>query len=610
MLSFAAIKSAAAPPTILNRLVQEVRTMTRVKHWITRVLEERTVFLFLLGYRWLSLLPPLLALGLAFETNPQSGWIFLTALADNLLLTLYYPRINRLVIHFPSVFVIDLVVVAWFVSLTGSASSPYYLYALSPLLAAAFFFQMRGALLTALTLTVFYGLILIPTLTATELLHVLTQIISFFLIAMLFGYASILMERIRRDRALLARNNATLERTNRELESIHKLALMMQSSAVDVADVQEIVLSTITNAMGFERATLALADPERNMLTGWLAYRREESAQGSAGLFHTTEIPLRADAGALARATLERTAAHVVDGLAPTNDPEMNQRLGFKQYVILPLYMRDHPVGVLVVDNPSGGAPISPESIRSLESVAEHAAIALGSTKLCIERAQRLAVEEERNRIAMEIHDTASQSLFGIVYTLDGCIKRLPEQATQVQNELVTLRDIAARTLSDLRGSVFDIWGGALTEIDFKQELAVYLQKLRPPPALVVEIQVKGTFNDLALNVRKNILRIAQEGLANIVKHSGATHAAIMLDAQSQPPRLVIEDNGSGFQAHEAGATHTGFGLTSIRERAHAIGGEVRIQSRLNQGTRIEVQLLGGAPAAAGKRTHANLAGG
>ncbi|MBI5301022.1 MAG: GAF domain-containing protein [Chloroflexi bacterium] len=577
-----------------------------LKRWLKRTADEQTVFLFLLSYRWLSLLPPLLALGLATETDPNIHWVFLAAFVDNFFLTVFYPRVNRLVTHFPIVFGIDLVIVAVFIALTGNVSSLYYLYALSPLLAAAFFFQMRGALLTASALTIFYGLTALPNFSPADLLRVLTQIISFYLIAMLFGYASILMNHIREDRALLARNNAILERTNRELESIHNLALMMQSSAVDVADVQEIVLTTITNAMGFERATLALVDPERNTLIGWLMHRRDEGAQTPAGLFHTTEIPLDHDAGVLARVTVERKPAYVADGLPPTNDPAMNQRLGFKQYAILPLYMRDHPVGVLVVDNPGSGAPISPESIRSLESVAEHAAIALGSTKLCIERAQRLAVEEERNRIAMEIHDTASQSLFGIVYTLDGCIKLLPAQSAQVQTELVALRDVAARTLSDLRRSLFNIWDGALSEMDFNTEIMAYLQKLGPPKSLAVQVEVKGTFNLLAASVRKNVLRIAQEGLANVVKHSGATRAVVTLDLQSQPPHLVVEDNGCGFEAHETGTSHTGFGLTSMRERAHAIGGDVQIQSHAQTGTRIEVQLHNCVPLAPEKEPNAN----
>ncbi|MDE3091877.1 MAG: GAF domain-containing protein, partial [Chloroflexota bacterium] len=455
---------------------------------------------------------------LAPGQNADAWRVFHAALADNLLLTLLYPRVNRLVLRFPLALGIDLSVVTAFIALTGGTASPYYLYALSPLLAAAFFFQMRGGLATASVFTAFYVAALAVSAAPIDLLHALTQIVSLFLIAILFGYSAILVERIRKDRALLAQNNLMLERTNRELQSLHNLALTMQSSAVDVADVQEIILTTITNEMGFERSMMGTIDPDHNVLIGWLTHRQREGAQSPSGLFHTTEIPLVPAGGIVAQTVLNRRSALVVDGLPPTNDLALNRRLDMKRYAILPMYMRDHPLGVLLVDNPDSGAPITAESMHSLELVADQAAIALGSTKLCIERAQRLAIEEERNRLAMEIHDTASQSLFGIVYTLDGCVKMLPEHSSEVQAKLADLREVASRTMNDLRRSVYDIWSGELSESDFQTELAAYFQKLGAPASLKVEIHVAGIFNGLSSVVRRNLLRIAEEGLANVVK--------------------------------------------------------------------------------------------
>ena len=559
-----------------------------LKKWRARAADERNIFFYLLGYRWLSLLPPFLALILSSRQDDFFLPIFLAALGDNLFLTLFHPQVNRWVLRFPAILAIDLAIVAIFLALTGGTASPFYLYALSPLLAAAFFLRLRGALIAASIFTIFYALALNLTTTSFELLQLVTQIVSFFLIAILFGYSAILIEQSRRNRALLATSNATLERTNRELTSIHNLALKMQSSAVDVADIEEVILTTITNAMGFERAMMALVDPERNALIGWLTHRRHESDKVPTGIFHTMEIALRRESGVVAQAVLQREPGYVVDGLPPTGDPAMNQRLKLKKYAILPLYMRDNPVGVLLVDNPDSGAPITPESMHSLKLVADQAAIALGSTKLCIERAQRLAVEEERNRIAMEIHDTATQSLFGIVYTLDGCIKRLGEDPAEVQTKLIDLRAVAAHTMNDLRHSVYDIWAGALTETKFKSELESYLVKLGAPAALAVEINVVGSFEGLDMTARRNLLRIAAEGLANVVKHSVATRAAITLDLAHQPARLVVEDNGRGFDDHQISA---GIGLNSIRERARAIGAEARIESEPGQGTRIQVEL-------------------
>ena len=400
-----------------------------IRKWSAQVTSESNVFLFLLGYSWLSLLPPGLALLLSPSQSMVPLLVFAVALTHNLLLGLFHPRLNRLVQSRPVSFSLDLIFAAAFIAFTGGTHSPYYLFALGPILAAAFFFQMRGGLITASVFGLFYLLAVAASVTfsraSADVLVALTQIVSFLLIAVLFGYPSVLLERIRHTSSELARahtellqKNASLERSNRELESIHSLGLAMQSSSVDVFDVQERILITITGELEFERAMLALVEPESNVLMGWLTHRRSRWYEAPDGLFHTSEIPLRPESGLIAQTLLGGKPCYVADAAPPTNDPAVNARLGLAGYAILPLVMRDHPVGVLVVDNPETHTLITPESFRSLASVANQAALALGSTRLCVERAQRLAVEEERNRIAMEIHDTASQSLFGIVYAL------------------------------------------------------------------------------------------------------------------------------------------------------------------------------------------------
>ena len=180
-----------------------------LKQWRTRAVEEHDVLLFLIGYRWLALLPPLLSLFLSPSTDTNRG-ILLLAFADNLFLSIFHPRVNRVVTRVPLSFAFDLVLVAILLTLTGGSSSPYYLFALSPVLASAFFFQLRGAILTASTFTVFYLAALVIHLPAFDVLSALEQVISFYLIAVLFGYASILVARNRAARALLAQNNATL----------------------------------------------------------------------------------------------------------------------------------------------------------------------------------------------------------------------------------------------------------------------------------------------------------------------------------------------------------------------------------------------------------------
>jgi signal transduction histidine kinase len=586
---------------------------------LTRFLYGENVFLFMLGYRWLSLIPPALALVLTSPSNPLLIYAFGFAVLDTLALTVLHPRLNYLVQRYPLLFGFDLVVAAVLIAVTGGAQSPYYLFALSPVLAAAFFFQVRGGLLAAAASALLYlaalGISSVVLRAPVETLPAINEIAGFFLIAALFGYLSILLKRVRETTGALERahqelmdKNASLERSNRDWESIHALAQAIQSSAVDVLDVQEKILTTITGDLEYERVMLGLVHPENDTLLGWLTHRRRSWYDSPDGLFAAQEIPLRVESGLIAQAVLDGKPRLVSDGAPPTTDAALNARLALAPYAILPLIMRDHPVGVLLVDNPDSGAPISPENFRSLTTVAHQAALALGSTKLCVERAQRLAVEQERNRIAMEIHDTASQALFGIVYALDACIKMLPPAAEEVKARLQDTRAVAEHTMHDLRRSVYDIWSRELTASEFAAELRSHLAKLDAPKTLQVDVEVSGNPETLGSAVRKNLLRIAEEGLSNVVKHSRATHAHVRLTVAPEQTRLSIEDNGRGFSTRPNG--HAGFGLNSVRERARAIGAQVRLDNRAEGGALLEVTLTAPPPICDVQEIHADPARG
>lgn len=569
-----------------------------IRSWLARSANEDSVFLYLLGYSWVALVPPALALALNRPSGTLPLLVFGAALAHNLLLSAFHPALNRLVQRNPIYFTFDLFLAGLFIAGTGGTNSPYYLFALAPILAAAFFYQMRGGLIAAAALACLYLAAIVTALgvfsAPIDFLQAFTQIVSFFLIAVLFGYPAVLLERIQHASSELSKahgelvqKNSTLERTNRELESIHSLGLAMQSSSIDVFDVQERILTTITGDLEFERAMLALVDPDSNVLMGWVTHRRSRWYDSPDGLFHTCEIPLRPEDGLLARVILDGKPCYFQGAVPLTNDAAVNSRLGLESCAILPLIMRDHPVGVIVVDNPDTRAPINAESLMSLGAVANQAALALGSTKLCIERAQRLAVEEERNRIAMEIHDTASQSLFGIVYALDACLKMLSGDTGEVRQRLADTRSIAQRTMIDLRRSVYDIWVGELGGEEFASELRSHLVKLDAPSSLQVEIDVGGEIKVLPTFARRNLLRIAEEALANVVKHSNATITSVRLVVQPDHALLSITDNGRGIE--RANGRSSGFGLKSIQERARAIGAEAKLSSPAGTGTRLEL---------------------
>lgn len=554
------------------------------------------VFSFLVAFRWAALIPGLLTLVIA---NPPKQLlnpilVFGIALLANLFISLTNRSLNQLVLDHPSLISIDLLFSAGLLAVSGGTHSPYYLYALSPLLAGAFFFQMRGALSVSAAFTPLYliGIYLNAqyTLAQTDVIVLTSQLAGIWLIPILFAYSSVLLKDISQAREDLAnardeiaQKHENLEAAHRQLAIIHDLTLLLQS-APDLISVQERVLGAVTTELGFPKAVVSLVDPAYEELGGWLVYPQD------ATFPVTKAIPLKSENGILIRSLLTRTIV-TSNGEALICEPGLSSWLSQSRWLVLPLYLREHPVGLLLVEECNG---LTKERESTLITVANQAALALGTTILCIDRARRLAVETERNRIARDIHDTVAQSLFGIVYSLDACITMLPQKAEDVRNELIELRTLANSAHEEVRRSIFDLWPSALTIELFMADLTNYISSCCRPRTFTVIFNNTGDFNALSAGLRRTIYRMAQEALANSARHSGAQFARLCLNVGDDQINISITDEGRGFDPEvvlSRSLNREHFGLQGIRERALAMGGACEIISKPDQGTRILIEL-------------------
>lgn len=554
------------------------------------------VFSFLVTFRWAALIPGFLTLVIA---NPPGQllspiFVFGTTVLANLFISLANRRLNRLVLDHPVFIGIDLLFCAAILAVSGGSNSPYYLYALSPLLAGAFFFQMRGALSMSAVLTPLYliGNYLnsqaIPPQTGISVLT--SQLAGIWLIPILFAYPSILLKDITQAREELAstrdeltQKHENLATAHRQLEIIHDLTLLLQS-APDLISVQERVLGAVTTDLGFSKAVVALVDPAHEELGGWLVYPPDLTFPS------VKTVPLKPENGDLIKAVFNRNA-FTSHGEVLISDQGLNDWLNKTSWLVVPLYLREHPVGVLLVDESDG---LSRERENTLLTVANQAALALGTTILCIDRARRLAVETERNRIARDIHDTVAQSLFGIVYSLDACITMLPQKADEVRSELIELRTLANNAHDEVRRSIFNLWPSALTIELFMEDLTEYISSCCRPRTFSVIFSNSGDFNSLSAGLRRTIYRMAQEALANSARHSGAQSARLCLNVNDDQVHISVTDEGRGFDpsiALSRSLNREHFGLQGIRERAQAMGGSCEIISKPNEGSRILIEL-------------------
>lgn len=201
------------------------------------------------------------------------------------------------------------------------------------------------------------------------------------------------------------------------------------------------------------------------------------------------------------------------------------------------------------------------------------------------------AVLKERTRLAQELHDTVEQSLTGIALQLDTTAKLFETRPDGASQHLETARNLVSQSQVDVRRSVWDLRSRALEQFDLPGALLASGKQITDGTNVHLEVSATGRVRPLPETVEENLLRIAQESLTNIIKHSRATSAVIELDYGPQNIVLQIKDNGHGFEREKSAGPGEGhFGLLGMSERAKRLGGELSVTSEPGRGTTVRIQ--------------------
>ena len=206
------------------------------------------------------------------------------------------------------------------------------------------------------------------------------------------------------------------------------------------------------------------------------------------------------------------------------------------------------------------------------------------------EQEQEAAVLEERNRMAMEIHDTLAQGFTGISIQLEAAEDALTSEPDAVRRHIVRARDLAHSSLVEARRSVQALRPQMLEEGGLVRALERLTEQMTTD-AVPVSFALCGEAMVLPAASEQHLLRIAQEALTNACRHGRAECISVLLRFKRKQIVLEVEDDGCGM---DISAPTTGFGLSSMQERAALIGGAVQIKSRAGQGTLVAVTMPGG----------------
>lgn len=201
------------------------------------------------------------------------------------------------------------------------------------------------------------------------------------------------------------------------------------------------------------------------------------------------------------------------------------------------------------------------------------------------------AVGKERDRMARDLHDTLEQQLSGIALQLDGldhAIKSNPETAVR---SLSLARRMLRFTRVEARRSVWDLRSATLEKEGLAAALRSMAQTATAPVGPAIEIKVSGLERPLQAVVQFHLLRIAQEALANAIKHGEPRNVVIQLEWAAEAVQLVVADDGKGFDATADFAPGPHFGLMGMRERVAKINGSIAINTAPGAGCTVSVQV-------------------
>lgn len=201
------------------------------------------------------------------------------------------------------------------------------------------------------------------------------------------------------------------------------------------------------------------------------------------------------------------------------------------------------------------------------------------------------AQEEERRRVATEIHDGVTQQLVSVWYRLQACGRSLRDDPDRADSELAAASQLVDEALAEARAAIYDLRPSMLDDLGLSPSLRdLARRQLEGEVDLQLDVEDVGA---LPPHHEMALYRIAQEAVTNVRKHAGARRVAVSLHAHTDSVELTIEDDGSGFDVSSARTTgpRTSFGLTGMAERASLVGSELTIRSAPARGTLVSVRI-------------------
>ena len=310
----------------------------------------------------------------------------------------------------------------------------------------------------------------------------------------------------------------------------------------------------------------------------------------TSGLFRRFAVLLRDRDGRLQLATssvgLEELPMELAHRAAQERCTRMDFTIQAMTWAAAPLLVGRELIGVVVV-GPKLGGRASDMLQQFVEAVASQLAIGIHNASLARQKAE-LAAQEERTRIAREIHDGIAQSIYMLSLHLETCAELALQQRRDQKERLEKLVVLSKETLLEVRHYIFDLkpyLAGAKGVVDMVENQVREFNKVAGVPAT---LDASGAPRQVPVPVATCLYRVTQEALANAFKHANASQVSVLLEFQQRGVQLTVQDDGQGF---DNGTSGQGNGLGNMRRRAEEVGGTFDLHTVRGAGTRVVIRL-------------------
>jgi len=554
---------------------------------------------FAVSLRWLTLLGLVVALANGGQLMDMPAILLAVLAGWNIVLTLLAGLNRRMRRHREISLAIDLLVAGLFFAFSGGFHNPAFWIGLIPILSAAIYFEVVGALIAA-------GMIILVELGVTALQKPSTQgwiaagsiCAATAVLGLLFGFLSKrVIDQLRRMRQEQMMGQKTRQRVeNDRLRAIYELTSTLIGT-LNYQRVLDTALDLSLRALNPDSDT----DPDDRMVSAALLFNREEILEvGSARRLTPADmrITLPGAEGAIP-GVIEDGEPFLVTDLR--RDPELSRVVALHscaEVYCFPLRSGFSVYGILIFGHPEKNY-FTPDRREVLAIIGRQAMIAMQNARLyqdlVDERDRMIEVQEEaRKKLARDLHDGPTQSVAAMAMRVNLARRMLERDPASANDELAKIEDLARRTSKEIRHMLFTLRPLVLESQGLVAALQAMAEKTKETYGQEVLIEVREeVLKDLEVGKQGVIFYLVEEAVNNARKHARAAHIWVHLCPLERDMALLeIKDDGAGFDVDAVMRSYDkrgSLGMVNLQERAELVNGLLHIESASGKGTSVQV---------------------